>query len=703
MNDKTNTKPNFIDEALVDEVLDQYIPAVDHNARKIAINSALSAFAQEHSETSSQESSKPTRPIDMEGNASSNNSIWRSLMKFLNSINNNKAFAAVAVGIACLSIVSILPTPFEQQQINAYSEKEDNVGDAPLLNAKNETVIVGQLSSDAITTDEVANLEQSNSQADARGPGASLEEIVITANKESTMDLESSKILASKKMNPVNRRNAQIQVQAVPAPSLARLDRFSDLDVVSQNVQTEEYANAPINNIKLVKDSPVSTFSADVDTASYSLIRNQINSGYLPPSAAVRVEEMINYFDYSYPLPKSESAPFRATTQVLESPWNRGKKLIHIGIQGYDIEPTEKPDSNLVFLLDVSGSMSQANKLPLVKQSISLLLSTLKSDDQVSIVVYAGAAGVVLEPTNAQDKNTIMAALNRLSAGGSTAGGAGIELAYQLAEKHYIANGVNRIILATDGDFNVGQSSNEELKKLVERKRQKGVMLSVLGFGRGNYQDDMMQTLAQNGNGVAAYIDSLSEAKKVLVDEASSTLFTIAKDVKLQLEFNPQVVSEYRLVGYQTRQLQREDFNNDKVDAGDIGSGHSVTAIYEVGLLGSQSNAIEPLRYAKKQHGSDAASNELGFLKIRYKLPTENTSKLIESAITQSKKTPSFDTQFSIAVASFGQKLSGDKYSSTLSYGDITALAKDNIGNDPYGHKAEFIQLVEMADLLSKQ
>ena len=338
---------------------------------------------------------------------------------------------------------------------------------------------------------------------------------------------------------------------------------------------TEEFAEYQTNPIKLVADEPVSTFSIDVDTASYSLVRNQLNSGFLPAEQAVRVEEFINYFDYDYPTPSSNAEPFQPTINVFDSPWNEDRKLVHIGIKGYDIETNEQPDSNLVFLLDVSGSMNAANKLPLVKQSVNLLLDTLKPTDTVSIVVYAGAAGTVLEPTKVSEKNKIITALQDLSAGGSTAGGAGIQLAYQLAEQNFDEDAVNRIILATDGDFNVGRFENEELQTLVESKRDSGVFLSILGFGRNNYQDDMMQTLAQNGNGVAAYIESLSEAKKVLVDEATSTLFPIAKDVKIQVEFNPATVSEYRLIGYETRALNREDFNNDKVDAGDIGAGHT--------------------------------------------------------------------------------------------------------------------------------
>lgn len=687
MNDQFNNDNNH---DKIDEILNQEIPSADSNAQKIAINSALSAFTKEHTVTSHQGSSESTRPIANEGALSSTKSIWRSLMKFLNSLNNNKAFAGVAVGVACLSVVSILPSTFSSQQnaIDVYNKSKSNSAIGQIADSDAKQLIVAGIENRVELESQITNLE----------------EIVVTTHRQSDFIQDAPVAIELNKVeHPYARKTKKVQSMREPSASFDMGFSLSDQEISPQIYETEEYANAPINKIKLTSESPVSTFSIDVDTASYSLIRNQLNSGYLPPSDAVRVEEMINYFDYAYPLPTSESAPFKATTQVLDSPWNKDKKLVHIGIQGYDIDTSEKPDSNLVFLLDVSGSMGQANKLPLVKQSIGLLLSTLKADDKVSIVVYAGAAGVVLKPTKAQNKDEILAALNRLQAGGSTAGGAGIELAYQLAQKNFIEGGVNRIILATDGDFNVGQSSNDELKKLVERKRKNGVMLSVLGFGRGNYQDDMMQTLAQNGNGVAAYIDSLSEAKKVLVDEASSTLFTIAKDVKLQLEFNPEVVSEYRLVGYETRQLQREDFNNDKVDAGDIGSGHSVTAIYEIGLSGSESNTIAPLRYTTKQNDNSSPSGEIGFLKIRYKLPKESTSKLIETPIKMAKTDTSADTQFSIAVASFGQKLSGDKYNPELSYSDIAVLAKRHLGNDPYGHKAEFIQLVEMANLLNKQ
>ena len=422
----------------------------------------------------------------------------------------------------------------------------------------------------------------------------------------------------------------------------------------------------------------------------------------MPKPQAVRAEETINYFDYNYPLPESKDRPFKPTVSVLDSPWNESKKLVHIGIKGYDISTSNIPDSNLVFLLDVSGSMGSTNKLPLVKQSINLLLDTLKPTDTVSIVVYAGAAGVVLEPTQIKEKTAILSALNRLNAGGSTAGGQGIELAYQLAEQHFNKGGVNRIILATDGDFNVGQSSNEALQTLVERKRDNGVFLSILGFGRNNYQDDMMQTLAQNGNGVAAYIDTLSEAKKVLVDEATSTLFTIAKDVKIQVEFNPSTVSEYRLIGYETRALKREDFNNDKVDAGDIGAGHTVTAIYEITPANAKNQSIDKPRYAENQNKIDATanSNEYGYVKIRYKAPTGSKSKLIEQAIPVTiNNNVDSEILFSTAVAGFAQLLTGGKYTGDLSYSDLVKVASKHKGDDDFGYRTEFIQLLRMAEI----
>lgn len=465
-----------------------------------------------------------------------------------------------------------------------------------------------------------------------------------------------------------------------------------------QDVGRDRFESVDNNPITRASAEPVSTFSIDVDTASYSFVRRQLNAGVLPQKAAVRLEEMVNYFPYDYPLPKDRSQPFSTHVTVLDSPWKAGNKLVHIGIQGYELQGAQ-PRSNLVFLLDVSGSMDSPDKLPLVKQSISLLLDRLQPQDSVAIVVYAGAAGTVLAATPAKEKQKILAALNRLQAGGSTAGAEGIQLAYQLAESQFVEGGVNRIILATDGDFNVGINNLDELEGFIERKRASGVFLSVLGFGQGNYWDALMQSLAQNGNGVAAYIDTLGEAQKVLVDEASSTLFPIAKDVKIQVEFNPATVSEYRLLGYETRMLAEEDFNNDAVDAGDIGAGHSVTAIYEITPTGSQSGAFAESRYGAAP-ATGGTSDEYGYLKLRYKLPNEDTSRLISQPIvadTQPLPEVLREAGFATAVAGFAQLLQGGKYLAGWTYDDALKLAQANRGDDPFGYRAEFVQLIRKA------
>lgn len=465
----------------------------------------------------------------------------------------------------------------------------------------------------------------------------------------------------------------------------------------------DQFEKFTSNPVKKVSEEPVSTFSIDVDTASYAFTRSALNKGRLPQKNAVRVEELINYFDYDYPLPKTLTQPFKPTIAVYPTPWNQHTKLLHIGIKGHEITPTAKPSANLVFLLDVSGSMNHPSKLPLLKNAFSLLVENLSPNDTVAIVTYAGRAGTVLEPTKAKEKTKILAALDQLQSGGSTAGAQGIKQAYALAEQHFKKEGVNRVILATDGDFNVGITNHEELKSYIERKRKSGIFLSVLGFGQGNYNDALMQTLAQNGNGNAAYIDTLNEARKVLVDEASSTLYPIAKDVKIQIEFNPNAVSEYRLIGYETRLLNREDFNNDKVDAGDIGSGHTVTAIYEITPAGSQGTLIDNLRY--QQEGKKEASEkeaEYAFLKLRYKLPDSDTSQLIEVPINKAlevnsiSETPN-DIRFAASVAAFGQLLRGGQYLGNFSYDNIITLAKDARGSDDFGYRTEFLSLVRLA------
>lgn len=485
------------------------------------------------------------------------------------------------------------------------------------------------------------------------------------------------------------------------APGLRSRD-----DAVRQGYRDQgrdRFADFKSNPLKVVTSDPVSTFSIDVDTASYAFVRNSLNNGVLPQKDAVRVEEMINYFDYDYQAPENRSQPFAANVSVMPAPWNTNTKLLRIGIKGFELPKTEAPKANLVFLIDTSGSMNAPDKLPLLRNSFKLLLSSLKPDDTVAIVTYAGSAGTVLEPTRVADRNKILSALDRLNAGGSTAGAEGIRQAYQLAERQIDSAGVNRVILATDGDFNVGISDTSELKSFIERKRASGVTLSVLGFGRGNYNDELMQALAQNGNGNAAYIDTLSEARKVLVEEAGSTLFTIAKDVKLQLEFNPATVSEYRLIGYETRLLNREDFNNDKVDAGDIGAGHSVTALYEITPVGADGKLVDDLRYqseaAKPAAGS---SEEYAFMKIRYKLPDSDTSTLITVPVTKGSEVTSVaqasrDDRFAASVAAFGQVVRGGRYTGSFSYDDVVSLAQSAKGEDRFGYRAEFINLVRLA------
>ncbi|WP_086083217.1 vWA domain-containing protein [Rhizobium etli] len=475
----------------------------------------------------------------------------------------------------------------------------------------------------------------------------------------------------------------------------------------------ERFANAAVNPIKSVAADPVSTFSADVDSASYSFVRRSLTAGAMPDPQSVRVEEMINYFPYDWPGPEKADQPFKATVTVMPTPWNHDTQLMHVAIKGYDIAPATAPHANLVFLIDVSGSMDEPDKLPLLKSAFRLLVNKLKADDTVSIVTYAGNAGTVLEPTRVAEKSKILSAIDRLEAGGSTGGAEGIAAAYDLAKKAFVKDGVNRVMLATDGDFNVGPSSDEDLKRIIEEKRKDGIFLTVLGFGRGNLNDSLMQTLAQNGNGSAAYIDTLAEAQKTLVEEAGSTLFPIAKDVKFQVEFNPERIAEYRLIGYETRALKREDFNNDRVDAGDIGSGHSVTAIYEITPTGSPAMMNDELRYgaadkAPAETSDGTHQGELAFVKMRYKRPGEDKSALITAPVGDGNAVATIDAapedvRFSVAVAAFGQKLSRTSALDDYPYQAIADLAAASRGVDPFGYRADFLGLVRLADGLSQQ
>ncbi len=486
-------------------------------------------------------------------------------------------------------------------------------------------------------------------------------------------------------------------------------DRKEDSSAKGQQETEEEYEYIADNPFQIVKNNPLSTFSIDVDTASYSNMRRFLNSNQLPPPDAVRIEELINYFDYEYPQPK-DNKPFSLTTEVSQTPWNPQHKLVHIGLQGKKISTENLPPSNLVFLLDVSGSMNEPTKLPLLKSGFELLVNELKANDTVSIVVYAGAAGLVLPPTSGHQKEKILAAINNLEAGGSTAGGEGIQLAYKMAEEHFLTNGNNRIILATDGDFNVGMSSDSELVRLIEDKRQKGVFLTVLGFGSGNLKDATMEKLADKGNGNYAYIDSILEAQKVLVKEIGGTLFTIAKDVKIQVEFNPAKIQAYRLIGYENRRLQDQDFNDDSKDAGELGAGHTVTALYEIIPVGVKSNLNLPntddLRYQEQKVPLDSyTSDELMLVKLRYKEPKNSKSLLISQSIKDSKtdlSATSNNFRFSAAVAEFGLLLRDDKYKSNANFADVLQLANNAKSADLNNYRSEFINLVHKAESLGK-
>lgn len=486
------------------------------------------------------------------------------------------------------------------------------------------------------------------------------------------------------------------------APSGARMlpVELKTADPYGVAQENEKYPDAPLNNVKRVATDPVSTFSIDVDTASYANTRRFLNDGQLPPRDAVRVEELINYFDYGYVKPKNAETPFRATTALVPSPWSKERQILHIGLQGYDVPYKTQPPLNLVFLVDTSGSMQDEDKLPLAKKALNLLVDQLDDKDRVSIVAYAGSAGEVLAPTSGKEKRKIRAALGALESGGSTAGGEGLALAYALSQENFDAAAVNRVILLTDGDFNVGVDDPEKLKDFVAEKRKSGIYLSVYGFGRGNYNDVMMQAIAQTGNGTAGYIDTMQEARKLLRDDLAGSLFPIADDVKIQIEFNPAVVSEYRLIGYETRLLSREDFNNDQVDAGEVGSGVSVTALYEITPVGAKASS-DPLRY-QQEPAAQTKGDELAFLKIRYKKPGGETSKLISQPVS-AKAYSSVDaapeaTRWALAVAAFGERLRGSPWvSDRFGYDEIAALAQKSRGEDEFGLRAEFVQLVRAA------
>ena len=675
------------------------------DAKRAAIAQARNAFEEEKKLHGLQGSAAGTR-LNQQTGKKQTLFDWRQMMNKLNSKFTYSLMGGASVAV--LAMLVIAPDLLREQRFsdprqgNTASETPVAVPEKPVQDEIAEALPVQE--EDAGAANDVVvpapspvtePVLQSGQQAVPAMKKREARALADQARQAQQLNSVAGKIARPEGYS----RIAPVPDMPYPAPA----------DQLQQTNDTFEAVEA--NRLKAVADEPVSTFSADVDTASYAFMRSSLNNGVLPPPDSIRVEELVNYFDYDYAVPEDRMEPFRASVEIMPTPWNEGTKLMSIGIKGYQLSADEKPSSNLVFLIDTSGSMNQVNKLPLLRNSFKLLLDSLKPDDTVSIVAYAGSAGTVLEPTKAGERAKILDALDRLAAGGSTAGAEGIRQAYALAERKFDKDGVNRVILATDGDFNVGINDPEALKDYIARKRDSGIGLSVLGFGRGNYNDHLMQKLAQNGNGNASYIDTLSEARKVLVEEAGSTLFTIAKDVKLQVEFNPALVSEYRLIGYETRALNREDFNNDKVDAGDIGAGHTVTAIYEITPAGSSAQRIEPLRYGdnddNRQVEAGTGSSEYAFLKIRYKLPEEDESRLITRAITgqdeaSSVSAASENARFAASVAGFGQLLKGSVHLGDLSHDELVKLALGAKGEDPFGYRSEFINLVRLAESIDK-
>lgn len=619
------------------------------------------------------------------------------------SVNPKSRIQAASIpfrsSILCISIATILlagcgakpPESVIQPGVLPANPEQQNIG---AVDANDTAAVVDVLSKieeidyQRIPSRQIANSAVINESIEVR----QRREALVYSGQATNSDQAISVLPQSATLASVNRNSDFDRLSYYPGPQVV--------------TNTENYTQLEENEIKQVTESPVSTFSIDVDTAAYSNLRRMLTrEGRLPPHDAVRLEEMINYFDYDYTAPDSLTQPLAISTEMMVSPWNPDNQLLMIGIQGFEPELDERPNANLVFLVDVSGSMQSPDKLGLVKQSLKLLVSQMQAEDRIALVVYAGAAGVVLESTSADEKSKILRAIDSLTAGGSTNGSAGIELAYRIAEENKIEDGINRVIIASDGDLNVGITSIDALKELIENKRENDIALTSLGFGAGNYNYSLMEQLADVGNGNAAYIDSLSEAQKVLVEEMQSTLLTIAKDVKIQVEFNPAVVSEYRLIGYENRVLNREDFRNDKVDAGEIGAGHTVTALYEVSLKGSRGAMIPDRRYAQPDTEATDFSNELAYVNIRYKLPDQDRSTEFGVAVSNQSagienSLLSDNIRFAAAVAGFGQLLRGGKHTSAWDYDELLQLARQSRGDDIHGYRSELVKLVELAKIL---
>ncbi|AJC83771.1 von Willebrand factor A domain-containing protein (plasmid) [Rhizobium etli bv. phaseoli str. IE4803] len=681
-------------------------PAADPQARARALAAAMQAFdSAENNAAAAQGNAKGWRP------SSIINLIWSPAVnkKFLAGSALATLLVIPAAGYLTLELSRNQPIIDQERIAGTVSKKEMPIPTGrPAAPALSEAVTEENRLPQSAAADSAQALQDKEQAVAARKSDLNSDEISALLNRPGgTMSEGAKRSVAPTAAAPQQQLAEPMAVAPSPAPPTeSRMQ-------VQVDSSRERFANAAANPIKSVATDPVSTFSADVDSASYSFVRRSLTGGAMPDPQSVRVEEMINYFPYDWPRPENAEQPFKATVTVMPTPWNHDTELMHVAIKGYDIAPATAPHANLVFLIDVSGSMDEPDKLPLLKSSFRLLVNRLKADDTVAIVTYAGNAGTVLEPTRVSEKSKILSAIDRLEAGGSTGGAEGIEAAYDLAQKAFVKDGVNRVMLATDGDFNVGPSSDEDLKRIIEEKRKEGIFLTVLGFGRGNLNDSLMQTLAQNGNGSAAYIDTLAEAQKTLVEESGSTLFPIAKDVKFQVEFNPERIAEYRLIGYETRALKREDFNNDRVDAGDIGSGHSVTAIYEITPKGSPAVMNDDLRYgaadkASAETPSSAHQGELAFLKMRYKRPGEDKSALITTPVVDGNTVATIDAapqdvRFSVAVAAFGQKLSRTSALDAYSYQAIADLAAASRGTDAFGYRTDFLGLIRLADGLSQR
>jgi len=689
-----------LDRAL-DRLRQTPVPAATDDARARALAAATAAFDAEAAEKVSPRATQgPAARRRLISGAGQ--SAWRRIMQ------NRIALGGIAAGVIAFPLVAALVVergafvPPAPPALDATPPRQQ-AGTAEPAETRGRGIV------DAAKTEAAPSLGEE--AAGLAMPQDGYADLPIVSGQDGDADI----VMAPEPTPETGGLAAPPPPSPLGGAAPARLERklaapmstTTAFDAASQQAPSRDrFEPADPNGVRVTAEAPVSTFSIDADTASYAWVRRSLAQGALPAPDAVRIEELINYFPYAYPLPLSRDEPFRPTVAVYPTPWNADTRIVHIGIKGYDVVPAERPTANLVFLVDVSGSMDAPDKLPLVKASLKMLAGRLSERDRIAIVTYAGEAGVVLAPTPGSDLATITAAIDTLGAGGSTAGASGIETAYALARANFVSDGVNRVVLATDGDFNVGTSDDDGLTRLIEEERKSGVFLSVLGFGQGNYNDALMQRLAQNGNGTAAYIDQLDEAQKVLVDEATSTLFPVAKDVKIQVEFNPAAVAEYRLIGYETRMLARTDFNDDSVDAGEVGSGATVTALYEIVPVGSPARLSDDLRYGARPPAAAPADGEYGFLKIRYKLPDADTSRLIEQPIDRSLETDAVaslpdDVRFAAAVAAFGQKLKGTRFTEAMSWDAVIALAEGARGADPWGYRNGFVRLARLAKSLS--